>query len=142
MIFDRETLEQFAFAMSVFTRRDSPPVQVRLAMLENRAEVERSLNAALHVRGVLEAGVAAIVGLCAVVVLHLAGRPLGRGSLAADVGLVLLAAAGGKLLGMARGALMRMHAVAVMRRALRRGLPLHAAGDGGALPPRPVAKAA
>jgi hypothetical protein len=137
VIFDRETLEQFAFAISVFARRGAPPVQVDLPMLANRAAVERSLNRGLRARGVLESGVAGLIGLCAVAVLHLAGRPLGWRPLAADVGIVLAAAVCGKLLGMARGALMRMHAVWVMRRAL----PLHT-GYGGVAPHRPAAKAA
>ena len=136
MIFDRETLEQFAFAISVFTRPGAPPVRVDLPMLANRAELERALNRGLRVRGFVEAGVAATVGLCAVLVLHLAGRPLGWGPLAADVGIVLAAAVTGKLLGMARGALMRMHAVWVMRRAL----PLHTAR--GVASHHPAAKAA
>lgn len=137
MIFDRETLEQFAFAISVFARPDAPPVRVDLPMLANRAELERALNRGLRIRGFVEAGVAALVGLCAVVVLHLAGRPLGWGPLAADAGIVLAAAVAGKLLGMARGALMRMHAVWVMRRAL----PLHTAYGAVAARPQP-AKAA
>jgi len=136
VIFDRETLEQFAFAAGVFARRGAPPVRVDLPMLENRAAVERALNRGLRARGVLESGVAALVGLCALVVLHLAGRPFGWGPLAADVALVLAAAVGGKLLGMARGTLMRMHAVWVMRRAL----PLHTGH--GAPAPHQAAKAA